>query len=158
MAGRSAALALVLLIAVLIAVLASWLLGGTPHEPHPSAPADCGCDETGTEGGPPPPVYTRAPGTHRQIGVLVPKPGAAAGPLPPPLPLIGRRTHARSARWNYHTRSDQQVPMALPVFDVRGADCTKLAGCDEVYAGDEVDVPSYGRARVVMYAPESGLF
>jgi hypothetical protein len=55
------------------------------------------------------------------------------------LPLYGRRTAARSDRFQYYTRTDTYNPVQLPVSYKR-RDCQDDVGCDELMSGESVNV------------------
>jgi hypothetical protein len=92
-------------------------------------------------------VPTRGPTPAvQQVGILTAA-GAGAGAQaqtdrPSPLALFGRPTFRGSSKWTYFTATDKFHAIKLPVHCGR-RDCTDDLGCDELYDGDEVDVPAY---------------
>jgi hypothetical protein len=87
-------------------------------------------------------VPTRGPTPAvQQVGILTSSDAAQ----PTPLALFGRPTFRGSSKWTYFTATDKFHAIKLPVHCGR-RDCTGDLGCDELYDGDEVDVPAYPRA------------
>ena len=68
------------------------------------------------------------------------------------IPLFGNRTWNGSSKWNYFTQTDKFVSVMLPVIK-NGCDCSKEYGCDELYDGDEVQIPqiSQDTFKVTLY-------
>tara|TARA_Y100000389_G_scaffold194061_1_gene223588 strand:+ start:843 stop:1340 length:498 start_codon:yes stop_codon:yes gene_type:complete len=68
------------------------------------------------------------------------------------IPLFGNRTWNGSRKWNYFTQTDKFVSVMLPVIK-NGCDCSKEYGCDELYDGDEVQIPQISRDtfKVTLY-------
>tara|TARA_B100001094_G_C18022215_1_gene715742 strand:- start:340 stop:750 length:411 start_codon:yes stop_codon:yes gene_type:complete len=58
------------------------------------------------------------------------------------LNLFGNRVHNGSDKWNYFTRSNDNVSVQLPVMN-KGKDCTDEYGCPEIYENDRVSVVGY---------------
>jgi hypothetical protein len=80
-----------------------------------------------------PRVPTRGlPEQYQSMGVLKMEDGAL-------LPLYGRRTAARSDRFQYYTRTDTYNPVQLPISYKR-RDCQDDVGCDELMNGETVNV------------------
>jgi len=75
-------------------------------------------------------------------------------PEPVLLPLYGRKLETRNERWEYYCGSDKYNSMRLPVY-YGNRDCQNDIGCNEIYDGDHVSVPDYGkqhfRARIYKY-------
>ena len=67
------------------------------------------------------------------------------------LPLYGKPTYRGSNRWLYYTETDKYNPIKIPI-NVNDRDCTDDTGCDELYNGNEVTIPSYnGVFKVQIY-------
>jgi hypothetical protein len=67
------------------------------------------------------------------------------------LPLYGRRTTARSDRFQYYTRTDSYNPVQLPIRYNR-RDCTDDIGCDELGNRDVVTIiPTNQRGTATIY-------
>ena len=67
------------------------------------------------------------------------------------LPLYGKPTYKGSNRWLYYTETDKYNPIKIPI-NVNSKDCTDDTGCDELYNGSEVTIPSYnGLFKVKIY-------
>ena len=77
----------------------------------------------------------------KQVGLLTSERGDGVDE-PIMLPLMGRPTYAGSQKWEYYAGSDKVHPMRLPV-ERSGMKCDDRTGCDEVYDGDTVYVPTY---------------
>ena len=58
------------------------------------------------------------------------------------LPLYGKQTYRGSNKWLYYTETDKLNPVKIPV-NYGGKDCTDDYGCDEIYDGSSVIIPSY---------------
>lgn len=59
------------------------------------------------------------------------------------LPLYGKRL--KSDRWNYYAGADKDNLWRIPINN-KGRDCTdRYNGCEEIYDGDTVSVPTYQR-------------
>ena len=58
------------------------------------------------------------------------------------LNLFGNRVHNGSDKWNYFTRSNDNISVQLPVMN-KGKDCTDEYGCPEIYENDQVSVVGY---------------
>ena len=84
------------------------------------------------------------PDTYQQMGLLK----TGDGQL---LPLYGRRTAARSDRFNYYTRTDTNNPIPLPIQMGR-RDCQDDIGCNELMSGEDVQIPATGQhAQATLY-------
>ena len=67
------------------------------------------------------------------------------------LPLYGKPTYRGSNKWLYYTETDKLHPVKIPVT-YKNKDCTDDYGCDEIYDGDNVVIPSYnGDFKVKIY-------
>ena len=67
------------------------------------------------------------------------------------LPLYGKPTYRGSNKWLYYTETDKLHPVKIPVT-YKNKDCTDDYGCDEIYDGDDVVIPSYnGDFKVKIY-------
>ena len=67
------------------------------------------------------------------------------------LALFGKQTYKGSNRWLYYTSSDKNNGIKIPLT-YKNRDCTDDQGCDEIYDGEIVDIPSYnGNFKVKMY-------
>ena len=67
------------------------------------------------------------------------------------LPLYGKPTYRGSNKWLYYTETDKYNPVKIPIT-VNNRDCTDDIGCDELYDGGEVVIPSYnGVFKVKIY-------
>jgi hypothetical protein len=67
------------------------------------------------------------------------------------LPLYGKPTYRGSSRWLYYTETDKFNPIKIPI-SVNNRDCTDDQGCDELFDGSEVVIPSYnGKFTVKIY-------
>ena len=67
------------------------------------------------------------------------------------LPLYGKPTYRGSNKFLYYTETDKLNPVKIPV-NVNSRDCTDEYGCDELYDGSTVDIPSYnGSFNVKIY-------
>lgn len=60
------------------------------------------------------------------------------------VPLFGRPTYRGSQKYQYYGASDKVHMSRIPVI-YKGKDCTEEYGCDEIYEGDRVNVPTYNR-------------
>jgi hypothetical protein len=60
------------------------------------------------------------------------------------LPLFGRPRWPGASKWNYFTSTDSFQSVKLPVF-FKKRDCLDDIGCDEVYDGDNINIPQYGK-------------
>ena len=94
-----------------------------------------------------PRIPTRGlPETYQSMGMLTMEDGAV-------LPLYGRRTAARSDRFQYYTRTDTYNPVQLPLSYKR-RDCQDDVGCDELFNGEAVTVAGTnqkGRATIYRF-------
>ena len=116
-----------------------------------------------------PPVYpTRSPEyplrhvpqDFQQVGVLVGTDESTNDTSKDPtlLALFGRKMQHKD-RWEYYVASDKFHMWKLPV-QVQKRVCDDEFGCDEIYNGDQVIVPDYGKrtftARIYKYASMPG--
>ena len=58
------------------------------------------------------------------------------------LPLYGKPTYRGSNRYLYYTETDKYNPVKVPINN-KERDCTDDQGCDEIYDGEQVTIPSY---------------
>ena len=58
------------------------------------------------------------------------------------LPLYGKQTYRGSNLYLYYTETDKLNPVKIPV-NYKNKDCTDDSGCQEIYDGDLVSIPSY---------------
>jgi len=88
-----------------------------------------------------PRIPTRGlPETYQSMGVIKMEDGAV-------LPLYGRRTAARSDRFQYYTRTDTYNPVQLPISYKR-RDCQDDVGCDELFNGESITVAATNQKGV----------
>ena len=88
-----------------------------------------------------PRIPTRGlPETYQSMGIIKLEDGAV-------LPLYGRRTAARSDRFQYYTRTDTYNPVQLPISYKR-RDCQDDVGCEEVFNGEAVTVAATNQKGV----------
>jgi hypothetical protein len=67
------------------------------------------------------------------------------------LPLYGKPTYRGSNKWLYYTETDKLHPVKIPVT-YKNKDCTDDYGCEEIYDGVDVVIPSYnGDFKVKIY-------
>lgn len=89
-----------------------------------------------------PRVPTRGlPETYQSMGVIKMEDGAI-------LPLYGRRTAARSDRFQYYTRTDTYNPVQLPL-NYKRRDCQDDVGCEELFDGEGVRVAATNQKGTV---------
>jgi hypothetical protein len=62
------------------------------------------------------------------------------------LPLYGRPRWPGATKWNYYTNTDGFQSIKLPV-QFKRMDCQDEVGCDEIYDGDNITVPQYGKDK-----------
>ena len=87
-------------------------------------------------------------GDYQQLGIL--SKGAINDDTETPgnntdsviLPLYGKPTYRGSNKWLYYTETDKLNPVKIPV-NYKNKDCTDDYGCEEIYDGDAVSIPSY---------------
>lgn len=60
------------------------------------------------------------------------------------MPLMGRPLYVGSQKWEYYAGSDKVHPARIDV-SVNSKSCSEETGCDEIYDGDKVFVPTYQR-------------
>jgi hypothetical protein len=88
-----------------------------------------------------PRIPTRGlPETYQSMGVIKLEDGAV-------LPLYGRRTAARSDRFQYYTRTDTYNPVQLPISYKR-RDCQDDVGCEELFNGESITVAATNQKGV----------
>jgi hypothetical protein len=84
------------------------------------------------------------PETYQSMGIIK----TSSGQM---LPLYGRRTVAKSDRFQYYTRSDTANPIPLPI-QYKRRDCQDDIGCDELFSGESVKVlPTNEEGNVTIY-------
>ena len=67
------------------------------------------------------------------------------------LPLYGKPTYPGSSNWLYYTSTDSFNTVKISLLH-KNKDCQKEYGCQEIYNGDTVTVPSYnGEFKVSIY-------
>lgn len=67
------------------------------------------------------------------------------------LPLYGKPLYRGSSKWLYYTETDRNRPIKIPIV-VNNVDCTDDRGCDEIYDGGSVTIPSLnGDFNVKLY-------
>lgn len=67
------------------------------------------------------------------------------------LPLYGKPLYRGSTKWLYYTESDRNRPIKIPIT-VNNVDCMDDRGCDEIYDGGVVSIPSLnGDFNVKLY-------
>lgn len=70
------------------------------------------------------------------------------------LPLLGRQLYNGSQKWEYYAGSDKLHPAKISI-DFNNKTCSDDTGCDEIYNGDLVYVPTYNRNfRASIYKKE----
>ena len=57
-------------------------------------------------------------------------------------PLYGRQIWRGSSKWTYYTGTDKIHQIKLPIIH-NNRQCMSEYGCDQLYEGDEIDVPPY---------------
>ena len=62
------------------------------------------------------------------------------------LPLFGRPRWPGANKWNYYTSTDSFQSIKLPIL-FKKRDCLDDIGCDEVYDGDTINIPQYGKDK-----------
>jgi hypothetical protein len=88
-----------------------------------------------------PRIPTRGmPESYQSMGVIKMDDGSL-------LPLYGRRTAARSDRFQYYTRTDTYNPVQLPLSYKR-RDCQDDIGCEELFSGESVTVQATNQKGV----------
>ena len=87
-------------------------------------------------------VSTQGMEEYRQVGVLVANKKV--------MPLIGRRIHRGSQRWNYYVMANDHMMLKIPLT-YKGKECMGLHGCDEIYDGDTIDLYGHGKFQVRIY-------
>lgn len=90
------------------------------------------------------------PPQYQQVGILTAQSESSDNPFI--LPLYGRPTYYGSQQWEYYAASDKFHLWRMPVVS-NNKDCSLQYGCNEIYDGDFVTVPSYeGKSfKVTMY-------
>lgn len=70
------------------------------------------------------------------------------------LPLFGRSKYRGSNKWIYYTSTDSHNSVRIPIYH-KNKHCNKEIGCDELYDGDLVSIPSLnGTFKVNLYEKE----
>lgn len=93
------------------------------------------------------------PPQYQQMGILTAQSDSSDNPFI--LPLYGRPTYYGSQQWEYYAASDKFHLWRMPVISQR-KDCSLQYGCNELYDGDEVGVPSYeGKSFKVSLYPKN---
>tara|TARA_B100001093_G_scaffold490224_1_gene529073 strand:- start:71 stop:616 length:546 start_codon:yes stop_codon:yes gene_type:complete len=83
-------------------------------------------------------VKTQGPDLeYKQVGILTRINGSEDI-----LPLMGRPLLANRQKWQYHTTSDKQQSVRLPISK-GGRSCSGEYGCDEIFNGDTLYVEGY---------------
>jgi hypothetical protein len=59
------------------------------------------------------------------------------------LALYGRPSYRGSSKWMYFSATDKFQSIKIPVWK-NSRNCTDELGCDEIYEGDDVNVPAHG--------------
>jgi Family of unknown function (DUF5755) len=77
------------------------------------------------------------PESYQSMGVIKTSEGTV-------LPLYGRRTTARSDRFNYYTRTDTYNPVPLPI-EYNKRNCQEDVGCNELFDGETVTIKPTGQ-------------
>ena len=71
------------------------------------------------------------------------------------LQLYGRAIWPGSYKWQYYTNSDNFQSVKVQVIH-KGRECMNDLGCEEIYTGDIVKIPSYGmNFRAELYRLDS---
>jgi len=92
--------------------------------------------------------------SYSQIGLLTAEKNNEDDPFI--MPLFGRRLYNRSNRWEYYAGADKIHVYKIPVY-VKDKNCTEETGCEEIYEGDSVTVPTYPNKtfRATLYKVDS---
>ena len=77
-------------------------------------------------------IHTRNMEHYRQIGILSSNKGII-------LPLLGRKTHTSSHKWNYYTLTNDAMPIKIPIVR-NNKQCMDSNGCDEIYDNDSIRI------------------
>jgi hypothetical protein len=83
-------------------------------------------------------VNTQAVDHYQQIGLLYD--GHTT------LPLLGRRIHSGSTKWNYYTLTNDNIALKIPLSK-NGRGCMEQNGCDELYEEDSIIIPEYNNSK-----------
>ena len=62
------------------------------------------------------------------------------------LPLLGRRVHNGSNKWNYYSLTNDNIALKIPLSN-NGRACMERNGCDELYADDTILIPEYNNSK-----------
>jgi hypothetical protein len=93
------------------------------------------------------------PPQYQQVGILTAQSESSDNPFI--LPLYGRPTYYGSQQWEYYAASDKFHLWRMPVIS-NSKDCSLQYGCNEIYDGDFVSVPSYeGKSFKVSLYPKN---
>lgn len=89
-------------------------------------------------------VNTRNVDHYQQLGILYD--GHTT------LPLLGRRIHTGSHKWNYYTLTNSNIAIKIPLTH-KNRDCLDQYGCDELYEDDDIIIPEFNNSkfRIKMY-------
>ena len=105
-------------------------------------------------------INTRPIDTIEQLGILYKDEIENATKIPGNnsssviLPLFGRSKYRGSNKWIYYTSTDSHNSVRIPIYH-KNKHCNKEIGCDELYDGDLVSIPSLnGTFKVNLYEKE----
>lgn len=92
--------------------------------------------------------YSRPVQRPSQVGLLT----GMSGDRELVLPLFARPSPNRSSRWQYFTKTDTFNSQDVAVT-YKGKNCLQELGCEEIYDGEDVQIPAYKNAtfKVSMY-------
>ena len=62
------------------------------------------------------------------------------------LPLLGRRVHSGSNKWNYYSLTNDNIALKIPL-QKNGRGCMERNGCDELYEDDSIIIPEYNQSK-----------
>lgn len=83
-------------------------------------------------------IHTQAVDHYQQIGLLYD--GHTT------LPLLGRRVHSGSNKWNYYSLTNDNIALKIPLSK-NGRGCMERNGCDELYEEDSIIIPEYNQSK-----------
>ena len=83
-------------------------------------------------------IHTQAVDHYQQIGLLYD--GHTT------LPLLGRRVHSGSNKWNYYSLTNDNIALKIPL-QKNGRGCMERNGCDELYEDDSIIIPEYNQSK-----------
>jgi len=83
-------------------------------------------------------IHTQAVDHYQQIGLLY------DGHIT--LPLLGRRVHSGSNKWNYYSLTNDNIALKIPLSK-NGRGCMERNGCDELYEEDSIIIPEYNQSK-----------